>query len=149
MFDANPHSTASIAGRPIHPILTPFPIVLFSGAFVTDLVYWRTANAIWETFSVWLLTAGLFMGALAGIAGLMDFLGSSRIRSLRPAWPHMLGNVLVLILSIINVLVHSRDGYTAVVPQGVTLSGVVVALLLFTGWRGGSLVYRHRAGVAN
>jgi len=40
-------------------MLVQFPIVCFVGAFITDIVYWRSMSFIWETFSVWLLTAGL------------------------------------------------------------------------------------------
>ena len=130
-------------------MLVPFPIACFVGTFVTDLAYWQTANVIWETFSVWLLTAGLIMAGFAIIAGLVDFFGSRRIRSLRAAWLHGLGNGLVLVLSVINAFVHSRDGYTAVVPEGLILSGIVVLILLFTGWMGWAMVYRHRVGVAN
>ncbi|TXR46398.1 DUF2231 domain-containing protein, partial [Phyllobacterium endophyticum] len=32
-------------------------------------------------------------------------------------------------------------------PWGFTLSAVVVLLLLYTGWKGGDLVYRHRVGM--
>ena len=39
------------------------------------------------------------------------------------------------------------DGWTAVVPEGLILSGVVVLLLGVSGWLGQSLVYRHRIGV--
>ena len=149
MAYGNPPSTASVGGLPIHAMLVPFPIACFVGTFVTDLAYWRTASTQWETFSVWLLTAGLVMGGFATLAGLIDFLGSWKIRDLRPAWLHILGNAVVLILSLINAFVHSRDGYTAVVPTGLILSGVVVLILLVTGWMGLSMVHRHRVGVAN
>lgn len=145
----HPRSTLRIAGHPIHPMLVPFPIVCFAAAFATDLAYWRTTGVMWQQFSVWLLTAGLIFGGLAVVAGLIDFIGSRRVRSLRAAWLHALGAVLVLGLSLVNVLVHSRDGYTAVVPQGLILSGLVVVILAFTGWMGGAMVYRHRVGVAN
>jgi uncharacterized membrane protein len=146
--DSLPGSVASVAGHPIHPIFAPFPIACFTGALATDIVYWRTADMMWETFSVWLITAGLIMGALAAIAGAIDFLGNRRIRALSPGWPHALGNTLALILSLINVFVHSRDGYTSVVPEGLILSALVVLILAFTGWMGWSMVYRHGAGVA-
>lgn len=130
-------------------MLVPFPIVCFVGAFVTDLVYWRAPDPMWETFSVWLITAGLVMSGFAAIAGLIDFAGDRKIRALTPAWPHVLGNALAIVLSLINAFVHSRDGYTAVVPTGLILSGLVVAILLVTGWLGWEMVYRHRVGVAN
>ena len=149
MNETNPNSIASIAGHPIHPMLVPFPIAFFFGAFVTDLAYWRAPDAMWESFSVWLITAGLVMSGFAALAGVIDFAGSRRIRKLKPAWPHVLGNVVVIALSLVNAFVHSRDGYTAVVPEGLILSGVVVLILLFTGWMGWEMVYRHRVGVAN
>jgi uncharacterized membrane protein len=80
---------------------------------------------------------------------LIDFLGSSQIRALRPAWIHVIGNVTAVALSLINALVHGRDGYTGVVPTGLILSGVVVAILLVTGWMGWEMVYRGRVGVAD
>jgi len=83
------------------------------------------------------------------IAGLVDFVGDRRIRQLRSAWIHALGNGLVIVLSVINVFVHSRDGYTAVVPTGIVLSGVVVLIMMITGWMGGEMVYRHRIGVTD
>ena len=149
MREINLSSTAKIAGHPIHPMLVPFPIAFFVGALVTDLLYWRAPDAMWETFSIWLITAGLVMAGLAAIAGLIDFVSNKAIRTLAPAWPHVLGNVLALVLAFINAFVHSRDGYTAVVPSGLILSGLVVVILLFTGWMGGEMVYRHRVGVAN
>ena len=75
---ANPSSVARMAGHPLHPMFVPFPIAFFVGALVTDLVYWRTASMMWETFSVWLITAGLIMGGCAAIAGAIDFLGNRR-----------------------------------------------------------------------
>ena len=144
----HPRSTARIGDHPIHPMLVPFPITCFIGALVTDIVYARSANLFWQYFSIWLITAGLVMGALAAVAGLIDYLGDRRIRAKRPATWHMLLNITAMILSLLNAFVHSRDGWTAVVPQGIILSGVVVAILGVSGWLGGSLVYRHRVGVA-
>lgn len=149
MISANPRSTARIGNHPIHPMLVPFPIACFVGTLVTDLAYWKTASVQWETFSVWLLTAGLVMAAFAALAGLIDFWSSRSIRSLRAAWLHVLGNAIVIVLSVINAFVHSRDGYTAVVPTGLILSATVVVVLAFSGWMGWSMVYKHRVGVAN
>lgn len=147
MADSNPRSTAQIAGHPFHPMLVPFPIVCFVGTLVTDIAYWSTANMTWSVMSVWLLTAGLIMALFAVIAGFIDFLGDRRIRNLRAVWIHAIGNAIALILSIINVFVHSRDAYTSVVPTGIILSAIVVLILLVTGWQGWALVYRHRVGV--
>jgi uncharacterized membrane protein len=36
-----------------------------------------------------------------------------------------------------------------VLPVGLALSFVVVLILLYTGWRGWEMVYRHRVAVAD
>lgn len=143
----NPRSTASIGGHPLHPMLVPLPIACFVLTFVTDLAYWKTANMQWANMSAWLLTVGLAVAALAVIAGLIDFIGERRIRALRNVWIHAIGNAIALVLSILNAFVHSRDAYTSVVPTGLILSGLVVLILMITGWNGWAMVYRHRVGV--
>jgi len=147
-YHENLGSTAQIAKHPIHPMLVPFPIVCFVGTLITDIAYYATANMIWADFSAWLVTVGVIMGVLAAIAGLIDFLGNRLIRAQRPAWPHVLGNILVLVLATFNVFVHGRDAWTSVVPTGLILSAIVVLILPVTGWLGWSMVYRHGVGVA-
>jgi uncharacterized membrane protein len=146
--DLRPRSTAKLFGHPIHPMLVPFPIAFFTGAFVTDIIYSRTAELQWQYFSIWLIVGGLIMGGLAAVAGITDYAGDRRVRAARPATPHMLLNIAAMLLSLLNAFVHSRDGWTAVVPQGLILSGIVTLLLLVSAWLGGSLTYRHGVGVA-
>lgn len=143
-----PQSTARIASHPIHPMLVPIPIACFIGTLITDFVYWRTADMLWSDISAWLLVVGLIAALFAVIAGLIDFFGDRRIRALRAAWVHGIGNAIVLVLEIINALVHTRDAYTSVVPAGLILSAVSVLILLVTAWNGGKMVYRSGVGVS-
>lgn len=147
MTDQTIRTTAQIAGHPIHPMLVPIPIACFIGALITDITYYVTAEMMWADFSSWLLIVGLIGGVLAAIAGLTDFLGNRLIRSQAPAWPHLLGNVVALVVAFFNALVHTRDGWTSVVPTGLVLSIIVVLILPVTGWLGWALVYRDRVGV--
>lgn len=125
-----------LASQPVYAALVQFPAVCFIGAMVTDIVYWRAPNAMWETFSIWLLTAGCIMAAFAGIAGLITWFSHRHVRTLRFAKLHALVSIVALALSIINAFVHSRDGYVAVVPEGLTLSVIVVILMLIATWLG-------------
>ena len=150
MADGNPRSTAQIAGHPIHPMLIPFPIALLVATLASDLAFWRTGNASWATASIWLLGAALVMAALAAVAGLTDFLGERRIRDIRDAWLHMIGNVIAVLLSLFNFYLRYANGAEAgVLPWGIWISLIVVLLLLFNGWKGWNLVYKHRVGVAD
>lgn len=144
---SNPRATAAIAGHPIHPMLVPVPIFCFVATLFTDIVYAQTADMQWANMSAWLLAVGLIVSVFVVIAGLVDFFGDRRIRKLRAAWIHGLGNAAALILSIFNIFIHSRDAYTSVVPTGLILSALVVLILLVTGWNGWAMVYRHRVGV--
>lgn len=120
--------------KPIHRILAPFPVAYFAAALATDLAYWRTAEVMWERFSVWLIAGGLFMSALVALAAVIDLAFGRQ----RPAWFRALGYAFAVLLALLNVFVHSRDGYTAVVPTGLTLSAIVVSVLLVysvtAGW---------------
>jgi len=147
MASATPRSTLTLGGRPLHAMLVPIPIMCFAGTLITDIVYWQTAAMLWADMSDWLLLAGLIVSVIAVPAGLIDFLGDARIRKLRAAWIHAIGNVTAIILSIFNCLIHTRDAYTSVVPSGLILSALVVVILLVTGWNGWALVYRHGVGV--
>jgi uncharacterized membrane protein len=138
--------TAHVARRPIHPMLVSVPITCFVGALLTDTAYAIDAEMMWADFSAWLLTVGVIIGVLAAIAGAVDFVGSRGVRSLGIAWLHAVGNLVVLVLAFINMLVHTRDAWTSVIPTGLTLSVLTVLILPVTGWLGWTLVYRHGAG---
>src|SRR5215210_9385690 len=98
----NPQSSAQIAGHPLHPMLIPFPVAFLVATLVCDLLFWNTGNTAWSTASLYLLGAALVMAGLAALAGLTDFLGDKRIRSLSAAWHHMVGNIVVVLLSVWN-----------------------------------------------
>lgn len=142
---SHPRSTAQIAGHPIHPMLIPFPIVGFIGTFITDVVYTRNHDLGWATASHWLLGVGLAMAALAAVAGLTDFFGDKRIQG-SDAIKHMLANVTAVVLELVNLIM--RLGNADFIPSvGVYISGVVVLILIYSGWKGGDLVFRHGIGV--
>lgn len=145
----NPKSTAQIAGHPIHPMLITFPITFFVSTFVADLIYWQTGSAVWAAATVWLLGAGLIMAVLAAVMGLTDVLGDAQIRNLSDGWLHAGGNAVVVLIELYNWYARYESGGAAIVPTGLVLSLIVVLILLFTGWKGWEIVYRHRVGVAD
>src|ERR1700724_822939 len=143
-YHASLRSTAKPRGRPIHKMLVSFSAAYFTGALVTDLVYWQMPDVVWERFSIWLITAGLIMAGLAVIAYVIDLLSGRQID--RPALPRAVGYLLAVLIALFNAFVHNRDGYTAVVPTGLMLSALVVVVLLLTAWVGMALANRPRVG---
>jgi uncharacterized membrane protein len=150
MPNGNPKSTASIAGHPIHPMLIPFPIVFLVLALVADLIFWQSANSAWATVGMWALGAGIVMTLVAALAGFTDFFGDERIRRIGDAWQHMIGNLVAVLLAAINWYIRYRYGDAAgVFPWGIWISLATVLLLLFNGWKGWELVYRHHVAVSD
>jgi uncharacterized membrane protein len=148
MYEGNPRSTGNVGRTAFFPIFAPFAFACFAGALITDLIYWRTPDVMWETFSIWLIFAGVVMAGFAILAAIIDFARSERIRASMPAWLYAFGSAIALVLALFNAFVHSRDGYTAVVPTGLTLSALVVIILLVTSWIGGALGRPSSAGAS-
>lgn len=142
-------SKAAIAGHPIHPMLIPFPLAMLALLPVTDIVYASTEHWFWASVSYYLLWAGLISAGLAGIFGLVDFIGVPRVRSVRAGWAHMLLNVAIVALSFVNLLLRWGDTADGILPSGLILSLVAAGLLLVSGWYGGELVYRHKVGLSD
>ncbi len=114
--------------RPLFPGLMTFPAACFIVTLITDIAYARTAEMMWESFSIWLLTIGLLAAGLFVLIGLIQAYAQGR-------WPTMVlrvGYAIALILGLVNAFVHSRDAYTSVVPTGLTLSIATVVVLAIT-----------------
>jgi uncharacterized membrane protein len=130
--------------RLFHAPLVASGATLLMAALVTDVLYWRTALTQWENFSIWLITGGLLLAAVAALALLLDL---ALRRAGRMHWPDFALLTVAVLLSVLNAFVHSRDGYTAVLPEGLALSAIVAVLLLAAGWRGWTLcAARLRSG---
>lgn len=112
----------------VFPSLMSFPVACFFGALATDIAYAKTALMTWETFSVWLLAVGLVVAGIAVAIGLVEAFG----RGLWPSVALRIGYAVALVLALVNAFVHSRDGYTSVVPEGLVLSVATVLVVLVT-----------------
>lgn len=130
--------TASNA-YPFSALFVPFPFVCFTLTLLTDILYWRTSHLMWSNFSDWLLFFGLVFGALALIAGLIDFVRPAT-RALRPSLLSAVVFLAVLVLALLNSFIHAGDGWTAIVPYGlitsaVTLLAMIASVYLAAGTR--------------
>ena len=47
MEGSNPKSSARLLGHPIHPMLVPFPLAVFTAVFLADLAYWVAPRPFW------------------------------------------------------------------------------------------------------
>jgi uncharacterized membrane protein len=129
-------------------MLVPFPIAFLVGTLVSDIVYSAGGGEFWATASYWLLIGAIVMALLAAVAGFTDFFNEPRIREGRTAWYHMFGNLTAVVLALINLFMRMGAPGTGY-PAGLWISVVTVLLLLFNGWMGWELVYKHRVGISD
>jgi uncharacterized membrane protein len=128
----------TLGGQPrllLHPAFIGAGSALLIAACGTDVMYYETSLMQWANFSAWLIAAGLVLALLATIVLAVDFVTG---RADRINWIPFGLVAAAALLSLVNVLVHSRDAWTSVVPQGLGLSVVVTILLLLTalgGWK--------------
>ncbi|HYD25444.1 MAG TPA: DUF2231 domain-containing protein [Croceibacterium sp.] len=138
-------STFAINGHPLHPLLVPIPIALFVCALASDIAFVADGSDGWAEASRWLLGGGLAGAALAATAGFIDFAGNARIREFRDAWLHLFANLTVVLVEGVNLILRLPDPAVAG-SIGIVLSGAAALILLFSGWKGGELVFRHGVG---
>ena len=120
----------AVAGYSLTALLLPVPVVCFIGALVTDITYANSALIQWADFSAWLLAVGTAAGVIALLFALIDRLTGDRDGRSLLAWGQLAVAASLLIVALFNNFVHARDGWTSVVPTGLTLSVVTVALIV-------------------
>ncbi len=145
--DTGVPSTVAIAGHPLHPLSVIFPIAFLAGALGSDVGYWLTHDPFWARASLWLVGAGLAGGVVAAIIGMSDFLRIERVRKRTAGWAHMIINITLLVLTVVNLILRLNDPVKAILPWGLIISTIVGTLTSVSGWYGAELSYRHKIGV--
>lgn len=137
-----------VKGHPIHPALVAFPIAFFVGAFVFDLVGVLTGSPGWYSAGKYLAGAGIVAGLAAAVPGLVDYIWTIPPNSSarRHATRHLILNVAVILLFAAAFWVRGGVG----VPPDRPILALELAGVLLLGWSGfigGTLVYRNQIGV--
>jgi uncharacterized membrane protein len=120
-------------GPLLHPFLAGLGGALLIAAPFTDWLYANNALMQWANFSAWLITGGLMLALVSAIVLLIER-ATGRAGPIR--WPDFILLAAAALLSLVNVLVHTRDAWTSVVPTGLVLSVIVALLLIVAGLRG-------------
>ncbi|WP_371347589.1 DUF2231 domain-containing protein [Ancylobacter sp. IITR112] len=139
---------ARILAPPLHPFLMLIPATCLTTGLLTDLAYWATVNTMWADFSAWLVSAGAILAWLVAIAGLVELLMRPALR-LRAGMPaYVLAYLAAMVLATFNMLVHTRDAWSSVVPWGLALSALTVLAFLAAAAAAYVLVAHPRSGGA-
>lgn len=67
-----------IAGFPIHPAIVHAPLTLLPASLVCDGLARATGGAFWNNVGFYALVVGLAIGAIAAVAGLLDYFAIPR-----------------------------------------------------------------------
>src|SRR5687768_6935595 len=122
-------SKIKIFGHPVHPMLIVFPLGLLLTAVIFDAIYLATDKPWLVTVSYWNIAAGVIGGVVAGIFGLIDWIGIPRgTRAKRIGLWHAIGNVLVLALFAASWLIRSTEPMNAPSVAAFIVEVVAVAI---------------------
>jgi uncharacterized membrane protein len=143
------HGSLRAFGHPAHVLLIHFPLGLWPLVFPLELAGWLGGwEAAWR-LAFWANAAAALMAVPAAATGLIDFAGLKRGRAAeRTAYLHMAA-MLGAAACFGGELCFHPPGAAIPAPRafvnlGMTLLGS--AALLWGGWLGGELVFRHGAG---
>ncbi|HZS11972.1 MAG TPA: DUF2231 domain-containing protein [Nitrospirales bacterium] len=139
-------SRASILGHPIHPMIIPFPIALWIFSLAADVIFlFGWGGPVWTDIAFYTMLGGVLGGLVAAIPGYLDYRTIVEPAVASIARWHMLLNLSLVTLFIINLWMRATLVGGAFVP--VVLSVIGVGLLGVSGWLGGELVYVHGVAV--
>lgn len=129
-------------GHPLHPVLTDITI----GAWTLGGLFDAVAEVSGSDDAAWagdrLAELGTLSALPTALSGLTDF-STFPEHAARPVSLHALVNVLGVGLYTTSVIERRRGNH----GRGRALGWTALALTAFSGWLGGSLVFKHGMGV--
>jgi uncharacterized membrane protein len=139
-------------GHPFHPILVTVPIGAWVASVVFDIVALASdeEQATFAEGAYWLIGIGIVGAVVAAVFGLIDLLGIPRgTRAFRTGITHLILNLTVVVVFVINFAVRAGQGYEEASVLGLILSLIALAILGVSGWLGGKLAYHYGIRVAD
>ena len=141
-------SRAQIKSHPIHPMLIVFPLGLFIGSWIFDLIGKVSNNELLWAASFYCAIRGIIGAFLAAVPGVIDLFSVVPPRSSGKKRGLVHGGLNTLVLIGFIIIVVRR--YSAIAEPGrfeLGLMTVCIVLLGISGWLGGTLSYRNQIGV--
>jgi uncharacterized membrane protein/nitrite reductase/ring-hydroxylating ferredoxin subunit len=141
-------SKARISSHPIHPMLVAFPIGLWTGSLIFDLLGRARGNTALMSAGFYALIAGCIGAALAAVPGVIDLFGAVPPNSSARSRGYLHGGINVVAL-LLFIFVAWRRGGADAAPDNLSLllSFLGVVGIVISGWLGGTLAYRNQIGV--
>jgi nitrite reductase/ring-hydroxylating ferredoxin subunit/uncharacterized membrane protein len=129
-------------------MLVAFPIGLWVAGFAMDLIGFGVGDASIWTAGWYAQLGGCVGAAAAAIFGLVDLFSvvPPKSSAKKRGYTHAIANVCALGLFIAVLAIRGNAGAQ---PNGLSLllGGIGVLVIAYSGWLGGTLVYRNQIGV--
>jgi uncharacterized membrane protein len=136
-----------ILGHPVHPMLVPIPIGLFTWVIISDIAYlFGGRSETWYTSAMVAGFIGVGAAVVAAVPGLVDFAAiADRTRARRLGVIHMVLNLSLAALFLFASLLMLGGRAEAGGTLGIVIAAHVIGFLMLgvSGWLGGEMVYRH------
>ncbi len=141
-------SRARLSTHPIHPMLVTLPIGLWLTSWVFDVLGRWTGSPSLQLTGYYLVIAGCIGAVLAALPGAIDYFGvvPPNSSAKRRGAIHGLLNTAVLVAFLFVVYLRRGPDHG---PSNLTLaiSTVLILVLGYSGWLGGTLSYLNQIGV--
>jgi uncharacterized membrane protein/nitrite reductase/ring-hydroxylating ferredoxin subunit len=140
-------------GHPIHPLLVHLPIGLFVLSLILDIASFAHPGHAMLGASFWSMLLGVITALLAALPGFADYASIRRDRlGHKTATTHMILNLIVVVIYIVDLAIRwQMDQDAHVAGAAFVLSLAAIAILSYSGYLGGVMVYdqgiavgRHR-----
>ncbi len=131
-------------------MLVVFPFALWSTAVLFDVLAFVTGNPTYRAVAFYDVGVGIVGALAAAVPGVIDYFALEGRAATVGTW-HALLNVAALLLFTASWLGRTRWGAGKIgldssIPE--LLGFVGLAVMIPSGWLGGSLVYAHGVAVA-
>lgn len=142
-------SRVHVNSHPVHPMLVTMPIGLWTGSLAYDLAAAGRGSMRLRDSANDMMLAGLVGALAAAVPGAIDYFAivppesSAKSR----AATHGLLNLGLAALYGTNWLLRTRSPHRWGRWLGLPLSALGWGTMLYSGWLGGTLVYRNQIGV--
>jgi uncharacterized membrane protein len=141
----------TVAGHPLHAILTDFPIAFFTLSFVWNVVALLVNGQPWYAMTFWTMLAGVIMVIPTALVGMLDYTKvlERRHPGAKTATLHLVANVTATLFFLLSLVFRGGPGLLGPAARAITflLALFGLSILFLGGYLGGHLVYHHGIGV--
>ncbi|HSE57248.1 MAG TPA: DUF2231 domain-containing protein [Nitrospiraceae bacterium] len=132
--------------HPIHLMLMPFPIALWSFSLASDAMYWLGfGGPMWQDIALYSMVAGIGGGVAAAIPAYFDYRAIRDPDLAHVAKRHMWFNGHIVLLYSLNAALRFEASPEAWVPAAASVTGA--CMLMVSAWWTSQFTYAEAPAV--